>query len=148
VYELQGFLRLQGYDPGPLDGTFSTATDLAVRLFQQSRRLGVDGVAGAQTRAAILAISRLPAFAALSSTDDHLLVRATRSPEVRELKRWLRAAGYDPGLINQRYNAATINAVRAFQRATPGLQVDGITGPATRVALAGALHLTWPGDCP
>jgi peptidoglycan hydrolase-like protein with peptidoglycan-binding domain len=148
VYELQGFLKVRGFDPGPLDGTFHAVTYEAVRLFQQSRSLTVDGVVGSETRAAIQAISRRPAFAALLADDDHVLVRGVRSGEVRMLKLWLRAAGYDPGRINRRYNVATVRAVRAFQAATPGLQVDGLAGPATRAALTAALHLTWPGDCP
>ena len=148
VYELQGFLKVRGFDPGPLDGTFSATTYEAVRLFQQSRRLTPDGVVGAQTRAAILALSQRPGFVALIADDDHVLTRGTLGPEVRELKLWLQAAGYDPGRINRRYNAATIRAVRAFQTATPGLAVDGLAGPATRDALAEALHLVWPGDCP
>lgn len=148
VYELQGFLKVRGFDPGPLDGTFHTATYEGVRLFQQSRNLTPDGVVGAQTRAAILNISRQPAFAALLADDDHVLVRGVRSGEVRMLKLWLQAAGYDPGRINRRYNVATTRAVQAFQAATPGLQVDGLAGPATRAALAEALHLIWPGDCP
>ena len=148
VYELQGFLKVRGFDPGPLDGTFSPTTYEAVRLFQQSRRLTPDGVVGTQTRTAVLALSQRPGFAALVADDDHVLTRGTASPEVRELKLWLQAAGYDPGRISRRYNAATVRAVRAFQTATPGLQVDGMAGPATRAALAEALHLTWPGDCP
>jgi len=148
VYELQGFLRVRGFDPGPLDGAFNTATYEAVRLFQQSRNLTPDGVVGAQTRTAILTLSQKPGFAALTAGDDHVLIRGTRSAEVRELKLWLRVAGYDPGSTGPRYNAATANAVRAFQAAIPGLQVDGLAGPATRTALAEALHLVWPGDCP
>jgi peptidoglycan hydrolase-like protein with peptidoglycan-binding domain len=148
VYELKGFLRLRGFDPGPLDGVFSAQTYEAVRLFQQRRHLAADGVVGAQTRAAILAFAQKPGFAGLIDAEEEITVRGDRAPAIRQLKLWLRAAGYDPGRINRRYNAATERAVRAFQAATPGLQVDGLVGPATRAALTQALHLIWPGDCP
>lgn len=148
VYELQGFLGLRGYDPGPLDGSFSNSTYQAVRLFQQRRGLVVDGAVGAQTRAAILAIARQTGFASLTAATDDVFVQGRRGPDVRELKRWLRADGYDPGSTTNRYDAATEGAVRSFQQATERLPASGQADPATRVALARALHLLWPGDCP
>jgi peptidoglycan hydrolase-like protein with peptidoglycan-binding domain len=148
VYELQGFLKLRGYQPGPLDGTFSNLTYQAVRLFQQRRGLSIDGVVGAETRGTILAISLRPRFAGVAAAGDAVLVQGERGPQVRELKRWLRLAGYDPLSVGPRFTVATTNAVRAFQQATPGLPVDGRAHPATRLALARALHLVWPGDCP
>jgi peptidoglycan hydrolase-like protein with peptidoglycan-binding domain len=148
VYELQGFLKLRGYQPGPLDGTFSNLTYQAVRLFQQRRELSVDGVVGAETRGAILAISLRPRFAGVAAAGDEVLIQGERGPQVRELKRWLRLAGYDPLSVGPRFTVATTNAVRAFQQATTGLPVDGRAESATRLALARALHLIWPGDCP
>jgi len=148
VYELQGFLRLRGFDPGPLDGTFSPATYQAVRIFQQRRGLDVDGVVGAATRGAILTLSLQPRFAGLVGGDDGVLVKGERGPQVRELKRWLLLAGHDPLSVGPRFTAATAKAVRAFQQATPGLTVDGRADLATRLALTRALHLVWPGDCP
>jgi len=148
VYELQGFLKLRGFAPGPLNGTFSTATYQAVRAFQQRRGLDVDGVVGPATRGAFLALSRQPRFAGLVAGGDEVLIQGERGPQVRELKRWLRLAGYDPLSVGPRFTVATTNAVRAFQQATPGLPVDGRADPATRLALARALHLIWPGDCP
>jgi peptidoglycan hydrolase-like protein with peptidoglycan-binding domain len=147
VYELQSFLTLRGFPPGPIDGHFSQLTYQAVRAFQERRRLTVDGVVGAETRRAILTASLRPRFAALAA-DDGVLTRGERAPQVRELKRWLRAAGYDPGRINRRYTSATVAAVTAFQQVTPGLPVDGRADAATRLALARAIHLVWPGDCP
>jgi peptidoglycan hydrolase-like protein with peptidoglycan-binding domain len=147
VWELQGFLRLRGFDPGPIDGTFSTYTDQAVRLFQERWGLEVDGVVGAQTRSAVLVLALKPGFAILASADGVVLERGMRGPEVRELKRWLAAAGYDPGTATNRYDRPTVRAARAFQEATPGLAVSGKTGLATRLALARAIHLVWPGTC-
>lgn len=49
VKRLQGLLRARGLDPGPVDGIFGPLTEAAVRRFQRSRRLQVDGIAGPQT---------------------------------------------------------------------------------------------------
>jgi peptidoglycan hydrolase-like protein with peptidoglycan-binding domain len=147
VYELQGFLRLRGYQPGPADGTLTDLTHQAVRLFQQRQGLVTDGVVGAQTRSAIRAISERPGFASLAAATDEALLPGMRGPAVRELKRWLRVAGYDPGGTGNWYDAATVDAVRSFQAATPGLPATGEVDRATRLALAGALHLRWPGTC-
>ncbi len=147
VYELQGFLRLRGFDPGPLDGTFSSGTYQAVQAFQRRRGLDADGVVGTATRGAILSLTRQSRFARLVADGD-ALVQGERGPRVRELKRWLLLAGYDPLSIGPRFTAATTYAVQAFQQATPGLVVDGRADLATRLALARAIHLIWPGDCP
>lgn len=57
VRALQDQLRAAGFDPGRTDGVFGPRTERAVRDFQQSRGLQVDGIAGRRT------------FAALSGTD-------------------------------------------------------------------------------
>jgi peptidoglycan hydrolase-like protein with peptidoglycan-binding domain len=54
VVELQRRLAAAGADPGAVDGIFGSLTDAAVRTFQRLRGLGVDGIVGAQTWAALL----------------------------------------------------------------------------------------------
>ncbi|GLY95335.1 caspase family protein [Actinoplanes sp. NBRC 103695] len=49
---LQELLHQAGFDPGPIDGIFGDRTDRAVRDFQGSRGLVVDGAAGPLTMAA------------------------------------------------------------------------------------------------
>lgn len=51
---LQGALICLGHDTGGFDGVFGAATEAAVRSFQASRGLSVDGVAGRDTFAALL----------------------------------------------------------------------------------------------
>ncbi len=53
VRQLQEALVAAGFDPGTPDGHFGNKTDQAVRAFQADRGLGVDGVAGARTWAAL-----------------------------------------------------------------------------------------------
>ena len=39
VRDLQEALKVLGYDPGPIDGTFGPATETAVKAFQQAKGL-------------------------------------------------------------------------------------------------------------
>jgi len=53
VAALQQQLQQRGFDPGEINGQFTAATDKAVRAFQASVGLGVDGQAGPNTFAAL-----------------------------------------------------------------------------------------------
>ncbi len=53
VNELQQLLAAQGFDVGPVDGIFGERTQRAVRDFQQSAGLAVDGIVGPRTWAAL-----------------------------------------------------------------------------------------------
>ena len=53
VTDLQQRLRQRGFDPGAIDGQFGAGTDAAVRAFQNSVGLSVDGQAGPNTIAAL-----------------------------------------------------------------------------------------------
>jgi putative chitinase len=53
VKRLQQALNAAGFNCGTPDGAFGTGTDAAVRAFQAAKHLGVDGVAGVMTKAAL-----------------------------------------------------------------------------------------------
>jgi hypothetical protein len=53
VRRLQEALVQQGFDPGLVDGRFSSQTHRAVQAFQRARGLGADGVVGPRTWAAL-----------------------------------------------------------------------------------------------
>jgi peptidoglycan hydrolase-like protein with peptidoglycan-binding domain len=49
VKEIQRALKAVGIDPGPLDGDYGSMTEAAVRAYQLSKRLLVDGEVGPRT---------------------------------------------------------------------------------------------------
>lgn len=53
VTQLQRALKQAGYSPGTIDGVYGPATTQAVTQFQQANGLTADGIAGAQTLAAL-----------------------------------------------------------------------------------------------
>ena len=94
------------------DGIFGSATEAAVRDFQKSAGLAVDGIAGPDT------------FTALGLNELVLLRVGTRGDTVRKLQE---ALGID---ADGKFGPATEKAVKAFQMAN-GLDVDGLAGPET-----------------
>ncbi len=68
------------------------------------------------------------------TTDPDMLRLGSRGPEVVELQRRLKAAGFDPGTPDGDFGQKTDTAVRAFQR-SQGLTDDGIVGTQTWNAL-------------
>ena len=55
IKQIQSLLTYLGYNPGAVDGADGANTQAAVRRFQQVEGLGVDGIAGSKTQAALLA---------------------------------------------------------------------------------------------
>ena len=55
VKRIQEALKAKGFDPGPIDGIWGRNSIAAVKKFQASKRLKVDGVVGPQTTAALFA---------------------------------------------------------------------------------------------
>lgn len=53
VTDLQTRLAGRGVDPGPIDGIYGPLTDAAVRAFQAAAGIGVDGIVGPETWAAL-----------------------------------------------------------------------------------------------
>ncbi|MDD6031923.1 MAG: peptidoglycan-binding protein [Oscillospiraceae bacterium] len=125
VQQIQLSLNGLSYSCGSADGICGTRTVGAIKAFQSAAhqngltavsRLKVDGIAGSATQSALFSI-------------------------VRALQRGLNQLGYNAGSADGVYGTVAAAAVRRFQQ-TYGLSVDGIAGPKTRAALAGALSGT------
>jgi peptidoglycan hydrolase-like protein with peptidoglycan-binding domain len=147
VADLQAQLADLGYFQDHQTGYFGDRTEAAVKKFQESAGLVVDGIVGDQTRAALeskstqIAISTpensgFEGFAELTTLDldleDHPV--AIDPAEVREIQTRLQNLGYNPGPIDGILGPKTEAAIRDFQAAR-GLIVDGIVGPQTQSAL-------------
>ncbi|SCL15862.1 N-acetylmuramoyl-L-alanine amidase [Micromonospora rhizosphaerae] len=123
---------LAGLDLLPSGGQeeFDVETERAVRAFQQSRGLSVDGRVGAETwRALDAARWRLGARTLYHAVPEPLI-----GEDVRSLQERLLEMGYDVGRADAIYGIRTSRAVAQFQREM-GLKPDGACGPHTMSAL-------------
>ena len=130
VRDLQLRLKGAGHDPsGDEPGQFHTATDAAVRAFQASRGLAVDGICGRETWATLVE-------SGFTLGDRMLYARRPmlRGDDVAELQRRLNTLGFDAGREDGILGDETAAALAEFQR-NAGLAGDGICGRTTVAAL-------------
>lgn len=131
VAEVRARLVRLNYLPSVSAGSvFDSATDRAVRAFQQDRGIDVDGIVGPSTfRHLEEARWRL---------GDRVLWYSAAHPhigdDVEDLQRRLSDFGFQLGRVDGIFGAATDAALREFQR-NVGMTADGTCGYATVVAL-------------
>lgn len=136
VRRLQRILvMIKDLEPAGIDGAFGARTDLAVRNFQESEGLAIDGIVGRATWAALPADPNTPTVS-----------RGDRGPVVSALQVALRklhgpGAPTDPGAVDGEFGRRTEAAVRAYQ-AERKLKVDGKVSDRTWWAPAGAAGAT------
>jgi N-acetylmuramoyl-L-alanine amidase len=115
---------------GATSDVFDEATETAVRGFQQSRGIGVDGLVGNETWQALDGARwKLGARNLFHSVPNALV-----GEDVRALQERLLEMGYDTGRADAIYGTRTAHAVAQFQREV-GLTSDGSCGPLTMKAL-------------
>lgn len=112
--------------PAPDSDEFDARAERAVRAFQQSRGLSVDGRVGAETWQALDAARwRLGARSLYHSVPEPLI-----GEDIRSLQERLLEMGYDVGRADAIYGVRTARALAQFQREV-GLVPDGTCGPHT-----------------
>ena len=128
VRDLQEALNTLGFSVGAVDGVFGAATERAVRDFQASVGIDVDGIVG---RVTWLNINE-------ADQSEPVLRRGSRGLPVRRLQHRMTLAGFDTGGVDGRFGDNTERAVRRLQDQS-GIAVDGVVGPDTW-ALVNALE--------
>lgn len=145
VKSLQQKLITLGYLSGTADGIFGSDTRDAVKAFQRNEGIDDDGVAGAETLAALSSVTVVPSNPGQSETSapitGSLLKKGSRGDAVKALQEKLIALGYLSGTADGYYGTDTVNAVKAFQRAN-SLTVDGVAGTLTLAKLNSASGTT------
>jgi peptidoglycan hydrolase-like protein with peptidoglycan-binding domain len=126
VRDLQEALKALGYDPGPIDGTFGSATETAVKAFQQAKGITVDGIVGKVTWINIDEADQ---------SEPVLNIGSTGLP-VRRAQKRMSLVGYDVGGVDGRYGTQTQAAVKKLQQQY-SIGVDGVVGPQTCDRFAG-----------
>ncbi len=114
VFALQDRLKELGYSISQT-GVFDYQTEEAVRQFQRTNGLDVDGVAGRNTQTLLYSVAARPNG---SVTPDRypVLVRGDRGSAVSRLQQRLKDLGYYTIKVDGIYGVGTQSAVRAFQR--------------------------------
>jgi peptidoglycan hydrolase-like protein with peptidoglycan-binding domain len=137
VTELQDLLNKNGASL-TVDGDFGAATLAAVKSYQSSHGLEVDGIVGPMTKDELDGTtSGAPAPIAINSSACPADISEGEDDGcVTELQDLLNHNG--AGLtVDGDFGPATLTAVENYQRAH-GLSVDGIVGPDTKSALLGS----------
>ncbi|MBG1268139.1 peptidoglycan-binding domain-containing protein [Nostoc sp. WHI] len=140
VRVLQERLRVAGFYYGNATGIFGPITEEAVKRFQDSYKLDVDGIVGPAT------LRKLPGVGVGDGQEapkkvvnrDKLRI-GDRGEPVRIVQEQLIQAGYLEGEPNGYYGPYTADAVRRFQAAN-FLAASGVAGPTTRAKLYSSVN--------
>ena len=134
-----------GYLTGEPDGNYGTATEKAVRAFQKTNGLGVDGTAGSETLSRMYSIEAASASAAAkadttpapgtkaaqaAAQTEETLKQGAKGDTVKQLQQSLIDLGYLTGKADGTFGSKTYAALVAFQKANK-LSADGIAGAKT-----------------
>lgn len=137
VKNMQNALITLGFLSGSADGKFGSATQTAVKNYQKSAGLKVDGKAGDQTLTLLYsaaAIGGSSSSGSSQSSSSSTLKSGDTGSAVKELQNQLKKLGYYSGTADGKYGSGTVTAVKKFQKAN-GLTADGKAGAKTRALL-------------
>ena len=151
VASLQRRLTALGYYQATVDGVCKADDVAAIRAFQLTNGLRVDGVAGFATQSKLYsddavryvsassgAASAKPTATPKPASASGMLQLGDQSSAVKEMQQKLISLGYLSGKADGTFGTKTYNALKAFQRANK-LSADGIAGSATLSALTASV---------
>jgi len=130
---IQERLAHYGFYTGAIDGVIGKGSKAAIKAFQEANGLKKDGVAGAQTLAALnsdTAVSKKDVEAEIQSW----LQKGSNGDAVKTLQQHLQDTLFYTGAIDGIFGDDVHAAVVEFQKAA-NIQADGIVGESTRTAL-------------
>jgi peptidoglycan hydrolase-like protein with peptidoglycan-binding domain len=140
VAKLHGLLVAAGFTVS--SNSFGDETLAAVKAYQTSRKLTIDGIVGLQTWTALL--RDLPVLTEedpspfkvdlIPRPERKIIKFGAKGPVVEELQRHLADSGFDPGPLDGVLGKKTKTALIAFQKEC-GLEPDAVCGPLTWRAL-------------
>ena len=144
VMVLQQYLKSLGYLSTEPDGQFGSATERAVKLFQEANGLTADGVAGKGTLSILYGADakRYDEFFGPGAGSGNAYPEPTKKPNTNVVIQWesegedvaqYQARLVELGYLQKKYvtgkfNQPTVDATKAFQTMN-GLKVDGAAGP-------------------
>ena len=126
VTALQNRLKDLGYLTEAADGKFGISTKTALLNFQKAHNLSRDGVAGAQTQAALFGDAAVKNTVSTAET----LKEGSVSASVKDLQTKLISLGYLTGTADGKFGAKTTLALMEFQKRN-SLKADGVAGKTT-----------------
>ncbi|NEO26138.1 MAG: peptidoglycan-binding protein [Kamptonema sp. SIO4C4] len=142
VQSLQQQLTDLGVYSGPITGYFGPKTQAAVRHFQHTQGLTVDGIVGEKTQTAMLAAIAPPPASDPPATPSRPslppLTQGSQGQRVSLLQQRLQVLGYLQTPPSGTFDEPTQQALQAFQT-DQKLTPDGILGNQTRLALETAV---------
>ncbi len=145
VGTIQIRLRELGYYKGSVTMVHDSATVSALKKFQKANGLTADGKAGQATQDLLFSANALasgstptpavtltpePTAAPTYQIPGDIVQRGDTGADVRLVQRRLRELGYYRGSIDGKFGAASVTALKKFQR-NNGLTDDGKAGKAT-----------------
>ena len=146
VQVMQRYLATLGYLNSTPDGQFGSATERAVKLFQEANGLSADGIAGSGTLSILYGdnpVSYNEYFGSSGGTSSGtttatptpvpdmttVIQWASEGDNVRQYQQRLVELGYlDSKSVTGKFDQKTVDATKAFQTMND-LKVDGAAGP-------------------
>ena len=132
VETLQRRLIELGWLDGKVTGKYDTATETAVRAFQdKTKGIFTDGIAGPDTLRALYSSNAARTKNAAAVSKAETLEFGSEGAAVTKLQKKLQDLGYLAGTVDGKFGVATQAAVIAFQK-NNNLTADGKAGTATQ----------------